>query len=283
MAHRRALRRAIGRFIAVLLGAIFVAVLTGWLCGGEGGLHAAEPPASVDHPELEDMEGIACSECHEDPGFIEQAAPVEHPDLEDLGEVACTECHDDLLGGKVQHAPAADGECDSCHEMTTTENGTTVSLSMPIGELCVFCHDDVAEALGRPQGHGAIQVFGCAVCHDPHASNYPLLLRREGKDLCQECHLGSSLERSPGGGPVPLFGKRLVPSAAFDKVPKVPIRAQDVRGHPVAKHPLEAGRNPLRPEEPFWCASCHEPHAAVRKSLLIGPAKGSFCLQCHRK
>jgi predicted CXXCH cytochrome family protein len=39
--------------------------------------------------------------------------------------------------------------------------------------------------------HPAVRVEGCAVCHNPHGStNRMLLVRREGRQLCLQCHTG---------------------------------------------------------------------------------------------
>jgi len=39
--------------------------------------------------------------------------------------------------------------------------------------------------------HPAVRVSGCAICHNPHGSTNPMLLvRREGRQLCLQCHTG---------------------------------------------------------------------------------------------
>jgi predicted CXXCH cytochrome family protein len=198
--------------------------------------------------------------------------------------MACTDCHDELLEGAVQHPPAAEQECETCHEISATDEGASVSLSAPLSELCVICHDTVAEELDRPRVHGAVEALGCTGCHDPHSSGFPRMLRVESNALCQACHLSAvSPEARQEGSVVILFGAHSVPSPVFSRFPKVNVYVQNGRGHPVAKHPVQAASNPLRPEEPLGCVSCHEPHGANREPLLVGPVGSGLCRLCHSK
>jgi len=147
-----------------------------------------------------------------------------------------------------------------------------------------MCHDTVAEELGRPRVHGAVEALGCTGCHNPHSSGFPRMLRVERNALCQACHLSAvSPEAHQEGSVVVLFGAHSVPLPVFSRLPKVPVHVQNGRGHPVAKHPVQAASNPLRPEEPFGCVSCHEPHGANRGPLLVGPAGSGLCRLCHSK
>ena len=217
---------------------------------------------------------------------VAQTGPqaTEHASLEDLEGMACTDCHEDLLEATTQHPPAAEQECETCHEISSTDEGASVSFTAPVSELCVMCHDTVAEELDRPHLHGAIEALSCTGCHNPHASDFPRLLRVESNAMCQACHLSAvSPEARKEGSVVILFGSHPVPALDYSQYPTVPVHVQNGRGHPVAKHPVQADSNPLRPEQAFGCISCHEQHGSMRESLLIGPASGSFCRLCHRK
>jgi predicted CXXCH cytochrome family protein len=49
-------------------------------------------------------------------------------------------------------------------------------------------------------------------------------------------------------------------------------------------HPLSSLSNPLRPEEPFSCPSCHNPHAGDSPVFVDDYADGNrmrFCVSCH--
>jgi len=213
-----------------------------------------------------------------------EAAPqgTLHPDLQEEPGAKCADCHGELLEGAVQHAPAESGDCESCHAFAGSGETRTVSPAMPMEELCVTCHSDQAAEIGLATVHGAVGVFGCPGCHNPHSSPNARLLRKPGNDLCLECHGGASGERpADAEGKVLLFESRPVEAALFDRISK--LRLREDRGHPVGGHPVAAAKDPLRPDAPFGCVSCHSPHGSDRKGLLVVGATGSSCLRCHRK
>lgn len=218
-------------------------------------------------------------------GRIQAMAGSEHPALEGDLDVPCAECHADLIEEAVVHSPAAEGECEACHEFTPVDVDVwRVSFTLPEEELCLECHTDQEEELQRGLVHGAVPAFGCSSCHSPHQSTLPRLLRKSGNALCLDCHQGTSDSRPlDDDGNVVLFGKLIVPASSFDKIQKLDLPGELLIGHPVSKHPTQGDRDPNRPETAFWCGSCHEPHASVQKNLLIGGEGFSFCRQCHKK
>lgn len=77
--------------------------------------------------------------------------------------------------------------CTDCHNPHGTEN--LASLNRPNFETCVKCH--VEKRGPYIYEHPAAKVEGCVVCHNPHGStNRMLLVRREGRQLCLQCHTG---------------------------------------------------------------------------------------------
>jgi predicted CXXCH cytochrome family protein len=55
-------------------------------------------------------------------------------------------------------------------------------------------------------------------------------------------------------------------------------------GHPVAKHPVTAPRERLRPGRELTCASCHDPHGSDNQFMLIkSPLGGQLCRGCHER
>lgn len=111
---------------------------------------------------LKDSEPKLCFGCH---GAVQAqfALPVHHRVPEGL--VKCTDCHNPH--GSMNHA----------------------SLRKPNFESCIQCH---AEKRGPyVYEHASVKVEGCATCHNPHGStNRMLLVRREGRQLCLQCHTG---------------------------------------------------------------------------------------------
>jgi DmsE family decaheme c-type cytochrome len=63
-------------------------------------------------------------------------------------------------------------------------------------EVCVGCH---AEKRGPfLYEHASVKVEGCTACHSPHGTVEPhLLLRREGRFLCLQCHVNPSATNVP--------------------------------------------------------------------------------------
>lgn len=107
----------------------------------------------------------------------------------DLGNLECVSCHtphgtgNQALLAEHLHPPVEDG-CDICHEGSfdaLAEGGAP--------ELCVMCHDDVAEAAAAaPVPHGALEVGSCTDCHNPHAAAQEKLVLSPGAGPCADCH-----------------------------------------------------------------------------------------------
>lgn len=103
----------------------------------------------------------------------------------------CFNCH-----GTVQaqfalpvHHRVPEGliKCSDCHNPHGSLN--RASLNKPNFQSCVNCH---AEKRGPYiYEHASVKVEGCTTCHTPHGSaNRMLLVRREGRQLCLQCHTG---------------------------------------------------------------------------------------------
>lgn len=135
---------------------------------------------------------------------------------------------------------SAAGECSLCH-------GDTKALVIPGKDMCVKCHSQVKEK--RAFIHGPA-VLDCIVCHDPHESKAPSLLKVIGNELCFACHYRQNREdaykaeahkevegkeflcldcHDPHGGNDRFFVKEVV------RVPEKKIEEENLMGKP----PLE--------------------------------------------
>ena len=83
------------------------------------------------------------------------------------------------------HAPYDAGDCSICHQSNDAKNPGPVKGA--VNDLCMGCHDDFKQVLGRKYAHPAAQQ-SCVNCHNPHDSMQPKLLIEESGTLCQSCH-----------------------------------------------------------------------------------------------
>lgn len=111
----------------------------------------------------------------------------------------CFDCHsdkrDDIAANKVSHAPAAAGECLTCHDPHGTRNESLTVAK--VNDICRSCHEDAAKTPhpvvnhpigGRPDPLHPGKEFSCVTCHNPHGSEYEYLLPVFKFALCQLCH-----------------------------------------------------------------------------------------------
>ena len=109
----------------------------------------------------------------------------------------CLSCHTDLrdaLQSAVSTHPleAADGRCTGCH--TPHDPAAAPLLREKRSDLCESCHQDHAR-FAHPMGPNVAdprrpgETVSCLSCHDPHASDQPMMLILEpDRALCVDCH-----------------------------------------------------------------------------------------------
>jgi predicted CXXCH cytochrome family protein len=159
--------------------------------------------------------GVSCNECHaahlvkevkgESKGgpALAQAAFFQVPQLpetvrwlhssllKDAEPRLCFSCHGNVQAQfalPVHHrVPEGLMKCSDCHNPHGSNN--RASLTASNWETCVKCH--VEKRGPYVYEHAAVRVEGCVICHNPHGStNRMLLVRREGRQLCLQCHSG---------------------------------------------------------------------------------------------
>jgi len=125
------------------------------------------------------------------PKFREEVRWLHNSLLKESEPGACFTCHRTIQAQfalPVHHrVPEGLMKCTDCHNPHGTRN--LVSLNKPNWETCVKCH--VEKRGPYVHEHPAAKVQGCVICHNPHGStNRMLLARREGRQLCLQCHTG---------------------------------------------------------------------------------------------
>lgn len=138
-----------------------------------------------------------------------------------------------------EHRPFVDEACLECHK-----DPTDMLLAMDDSSMCMSCHSDIPNRYAYM--HGAVTGNACLMCHNPHLSALPNLLRDDGPDMCMKCHEFDAQTLTPShedlsrkcldchsghGGDVPFF------------LHSTPIAAQ-------RKPPGEPENNQTEPEQP---------------------------------
>jgi DmsE family decaheme c-type cytochrome len=146
-----------------------------------------------------EFNGLACVSCH--------TVHVAKDPVLDRAEQAkvCYTCHKSKQAKFFQasHHPVREGQmaCSECHNVHG-EDGTGLLVKATSREKCTSCH---AEKRGPFLWEHAPVAEDCTLCHDPHGSNQPALLKKRVPQLCQECH-------DPAGHPSVRYDGSKLPS-----------------------------------------------------------------------
>jgi len=205
----------------------------------------------------------------------------------------CLACHADIAekakGAKVPHA-AMDGECTACHDPHASSQAKLVRAR---GEaLCSSCHESHVRKPSEV-AHGAVTQLGCPGCHLSHGGGNAALLRTAGNELCNGCHLADLTRPAPDGS-VQLPGGFQLEASDAQGLKRIELDSGRRKNHPILEHPVAGipnGKNlrtPLLPAlvgKETTCLSCHQPHFAKSKKLLVGDAAvaAQLCRNCHPK
>ena len=111
------------------------------------------------------------------------SATAKHPKI---GKADCKECHGALVKRKNLH-PVAE-ECGNCHEYSETKEAGEVKLLGEGAALCLTCHVDKQEDFANKKFKHAAAEADCTVCHNPHSTDEPVLLKDKANSLCFMCH-----------------------------------------------------------------------------------------------
>ena len=109
----------------------------------------------------------------------------------------CLTCHNEMKGQFSQpfHHRVLEGamKCSDCHNPHGGFELKQARLATGADASCMKCHAD-------KQGpfvfeHAPSKVEGCAICHTPHGSSNPKMLKRSAvNQLCLECHSNVALK-----------------------------------------------------------------------------------------
>ncbi|MHC4413754.1 MAG: cytochrome c3 family protein [Planctomycetota bacterium] len=275
----------LGRWLAVF-------VAGGLLVAGVSGQGPKRPRGPVDrrscgqcHADVMRHEAVhgpvgvsACDACHAVVSEQTHTYALARP-----GSALCTFCHDmSLDDAAVVHRPLAKGQCTVCHDPHGGPDRNFLQApSVP--DLCIECHEDVAEPATV---HGPVAAGACGACHSPHAAPYPGLLSARGFDLCTTCHRSTKKQ-------LETLREVHEPTAAdcqschdphasdHDMMLKAEPQALCLDCHDTIGHTLETASAPhAAVTADRACLNCHDPHASDHPRVLKTDM-ASLCFECH--
>jgi DmsE family decaheme c-type cytochrome len=132
-----------------------------------------------------ESEDVPCTGCHTLMEKRSQHALLSKPtELE-----TCGKCHRIRRAQTYRnaHMPLREGKmaCTSCHNQHGTANKANLEESWPT-ETCYRCH---ADKRGPFLWEHLPATENCMVCHDPHGTVRPRMLKLSPPRLCQQCHI----------------------------------------------------------------------------------------------
>lgn len=272
----------------------------GLAAAAKGTLKASHPPVAeacvtCHNPHASNTERLLvspipelCTTCHD-------LASLQGSHGGQLGaQTDCRTCHvphgsanPHMLAGSRLHPPFADGSCEACH---LAPLGGRTRLRARGERLCAACHGDMAKPAAEGGGvHPALRgtrtSAGCLSCHNPHMSQSPRLLVKEGPALCAKCH-DSVVKAATAKTGHPAASEDCLschqphtsklPRLLSDRPPALCLNCHDADG--LKKPHLGAEVVSLD------CVSCHTPHGAGNPKLLaknVHPPVLEDCAICH--
>lgn len=189
----------------------------------------------------------SCVPCHKMEAGLSDLNPEKPEDS------PCYQCHKSKNNGTYKHKPASEGKCFSCHEVSKGKR--KYATRKPDQATCFVCHSAQKKLWNALKvHHGPTAVGNCTLCHNPHGSDWPSYTYMHPTDLCINCH--------------------------DDKKSGLHV----IAGFFAKGHPVRGKSNPLKPDRPFSCAGCHNPHAGDSQSLLNRErtSNSTYCQTCHK-
>ena len=241
-----------------------------------------------DVPEANSPHSSGCMECHKPggPGSVNRPYVESHPVGvplpegksvplpldETTGSIGCLTCHDP----HTPRVPAAAAEepTDPAGSVNGQPDPSQVPRSFLRREgsqLCVLCHDEMAESLQGP--------------HDPARFAPPVrqsLALHSSAGACRTCHTTHNA-RGPH-----LWARASVDAAAGSATnPCGACHGTDAVKEPQeTRHPLSALDHGLQIVDSngseTGCTACHDPHDGSASTVLLRRTAETLCTECHQ-
>lgn len=207
----------------------------------------------------------------------------------------CFDCHTDQKkqygANKYVHDPVKKGECLACHD----SHGFSQKLVLKAYDnaLCSGCHSAFAE--GYPDSssvsiHPPAEKGVCWICHDPHGSNNPDLVRTvDNKLVCYACHVDIGELRSKEVQHKPFAEENCAACHVPHQGKVKGLLTKDVNSlcrdcHKISDKEYQASHSAAGVDK-LTCDTCHDPHASDGAGLISptahAPLADGDCESCH--
>ena len=142
------------------------------------------------------VNAVACTSCH-----TIHLPETDRALLKAKPPALCYDCHGEVRAQfrKPFRHKVNEGlmSCISCHNQHGGFNARQLRESAGNDAVCYQCHADKQGPFVYE--HAPVKVEGCSLCHEPHSSTNPRMLKRsEVRFLCLECHSDTVGVFSPG-------------------------------------------------------------------------------------
>lgn len=231
-----------------------------------------------------------CSGCHQNnPGSADSKE----------GKSQCVGCHRNFSERRLLHTSMNNEDCFTCHNPETSQASSSTSKYSGTNP-CYSCHTDKIKKFDQEYVHGPVAGGSCAVCHDPHGSQYEKSLVKTIEILCYTCHEFSRDQKELPVQHIPFMKGNCTschnPHAASGKwvlsksSELLCAQCHDPNKPPLVNHthpynvkPKDSGKIDLKLSSAgkLECLTCHNPHAGKSEHLLRSDQQFA-CLGCHK-
>ena len=205
-------------------------------------------------------------------------------------EQGCLRCHEDVqaeIALPVEHMPAAEGMCASCHSPHAARFEHL--LNRRERALCYACHSEAIDSFQAGSVHTPVRQGQCGVCHQVHGSQHEKLLSATGNELCLSCHTEHAARQQMQTTHAPFVDGECTDCHAAHNSPNpnqlaAPTEALCRLCHQPSSAALVESHHGI-PVDGTRCMECHDAHASAGSELLLPVAHQPFsdgeCDMCH--
>jgi len=152
------------------------------------------------------------------------------------------------------------------------------------GTICLDCHEGLQEKMKKPFVHSPLADGDCIGCHNPHTSNFDMLMAAPADTICYTCHDSVVPEDAKSVHQVVIDGQCTLchdPHASeneFNLLKKGSELCYECHQEMADKVEKNKYTHPPVRED---CLGCHNAHSSDKNNSLLTDNSPTLCLQCH--